>query len=71
MRPLILIMFISIVIIIGFDVLSPIFTRDVLRSNEIYFGLTVGMVGIGTMAALLKIIMQRNQRNYGWTLQGA
>ena len=63
LRPLIMTIFLGIVIIIGFDVLSPIFTRDVLRSNESYFGLTVGIVGIGTMAASLKIMLQKNQRN--------
>ncbi len=36
-------------ILMGFDVLSSIFTRDVLRGGEEFFGILIGLIGVGTV----------------------
>ncbi|MEZ4770098.1 MAG: MFS transporter [Caldilineales bacterium] len=42
--------FLTTAAIIGFDVLSAIFTRDILQGSEATFGLLIGLIGLGTVA---------------------
>ena len=56
-------MFIGIFVIIGFDVLSPIFIRDVLAGNEQFFGLAIGSIGLGTVIASLVLMLRKNKRD--------
>ena len=55
-------MFLAILVIVGFDVLSSIVTRDVLQGDERLLGLLVGLVGIGTAAAALYLVLDKRQR---------
>ncbi len=58
-------MFIGIFVIIGFDVLAPIFIRDVLAGNEQFFGLAIGSIGLGTVIASM-VLMLRKNKNDPW-----
>lgn len=57
--------FLSILVIVAFDVLAPIYIRDVLRQNESFFGLVIGLFGAGTLAATL-LLMLRRQISTPW-----
>ena len=66
-RPLLRLLFFSAfmttVIIIGFDVLSSIFIRDVLQGTEGLYGLLIGLVGLGTVASAGLLLLAQRQRN--------
>jgi MFS family permease len=51
--------FLAIFIFIGFDVLSPLYTRDVLSANEGFFGTMIGLVGFGTVGATLLLMLRK------------
>lgn len=55
--------FMTTVIIIGFDVLSSIFTRDVLKGDESTFGLLIGLVGLGTVASAAWLMVTKRKRS--------
>jgi MFS family permease len=58
-------MFLSIFVIIGFDILAPVYIRDVLLRDESYFGLMIGLVGLGTVGATL-VLMLRKSQGHQW-----
>jgi MFS family permease len=55
--------FLSIFVIIGFDVLSPIYVRDILAGDEQFFGLAIGVIGLGTVIASVVLILGKKERN--------
>jgi len=57
--------FVAIFIIIGFDVLSVIFVRDVIQGNENIYGILVGMIGLGTLGGAV-ILMLRKKHVDPW-----
>ena len=63
LRLLFVSIFLAIFIIIGFDVLSPIYVRDVLAGDEKFFGFAVGAIGLGTVVASLLLMLRKNERN--------
>lgn len=63
LRLLFVSIFLGIIVIVGFDVLSAVFIRDVLNGNEGFFGLLVGLVGLGTLGASFLLMMQRENRD--------
>ena len=50
--------FFSIAVIVGFDVLASVFIRDVLGEGESFFGLGIGLVGLGTLLASLWLMVR-------------
>lgn len=44
-------------IIMGFDVLSSVFTRDVLHGSEELFGLLIGLIGVGTVVVTTGLLL--------------
>lgn len=54
-------LFLAITVIIGFDVLAPVYIRDILQANEELFGLQVGLVGVGTLAASLLVMLRKGE----------
>ena len=58
--------FLATAAIIGFDVLSAIFTRDILQGNEATFGLLIGLIGLGTVAGAAGLMLSKRKRNL-WT----
>lgn len=54
-------MFMSIFVIIGFDILAPVFVRDVLHSDESFFGLVIGLVGLGTVGISIVLMLRKGQ----------
>ncbi|HUX20844.1 MAG TPA: MFS transporter [Spirochaetia bacterium] len=58
--------FLGIVVIVGFDVLAPVFVRDVLQASEGLFGLLVSLVGVGTVGISLLILTSKKHRD-PWT----
>ena len=53
--------FLTIAIIVGFDILAPIYTRDILGESESFFGLAVGLVGLGTLAASIVLMLRKSK----------
>lgn len=51
--------FTAILGIIGFDVLSSVYTRDVLHQGERIFGLSISLVGIGSLIATMLILTRK------------
>ena len=58
-------MFLSIFVFIGFDVLTPVYIRDLLHGDESFFGLLIGLVGLGTVGATL-VLMLRKDQSHQW-----
>ncbi len=50
-------------VIMGFDVLSSIYTRDVLAGNEGLFGLLIGLIGAGTVVATTGLLLNKGKQN--------
>ncbi len=63
LRLLIAAMFLTITIIIGLDVLAPVFTRDVLSGDERLFGLIIGLIGAGTLAVSIFLMLFGDRLN--------
>ncbi len=59
LRMLFIAIFLAITVIIGFDVLAPVYTRDTLRGGESLFGLMISLVGVGTLGASLALMLRR------------
>jgi len=59
LRLLFLALFLGVVIIMGFDILSPLVVRDVLRANESLFGVIIGLVGLGSVLASLVVLSRK------------
>ncbi len=55
--------FLAIMVIVGFDVLSALVTRDLLQGNEGLYGLLIGAVGLGTAAAALLLMLRGRGRD--------
>jgi len=51
--------FMAIMGIVCIDILASIFTRDVLLSGESYFGLLIGMIGLGTLAGAASLMLSK------------
>ena len=49
-------------VIMGFDVLSSIFTRDVLRGSEEFFGILIGLIGVGTVVVSTGLMFQKGEQ---------
>jgi MFS family permease len=51
--------FLGITVIVGFDVLSSVFIRDVLKGNEQFYGILIGLVGLGTLGAAALLMLRK------------
>ncbi len=56
--------FCGVFVIVGFDVLSSVFIRDVLGQNESFMGLTVGLIGLGTLVSSGLLLMRKAAVNH-------
>ncbi len=63
LRLLFLSIFMGITIIVGFDILAPVYTRDVLQAGESLFGIGIGLVGAGSLVVALWLMLSRKTRN--------
>lgn len=66
LRLLFAINFLSITLLIGFDVLAPVYTRDILQGGEELFGLLVALIGAGTLLATTMLILRKQERDSWW-----
>jgi MFS family permease len=55
--------FVAIISIIGFDVISSIYFRDVLHQGEKEFGFSIGLVGIGSLIATMLLMLRKKKVN--------
>ncbi|MHC1782931.1 MAG: MFS transporter [Anaerolineaceae bacterium] len=55
--------FTSILVIIAFDVMASVFVRDYLGRGEQFFGLSIGLVGIGTLLSSVYLMTRSKKRN--------
>jgi MFS family permease len=65
LRLLFVVIFFGVAAIIGFDTVGAVYSRDVLRGGERFFGLMIGLVGAGTLLATTGLMMARG-RGDGW-----
>ncbi len=63
LKMLFVVVFIAILGIVGFDVLSSIYTRDVLQQGEQIFGLSISLVGVGALIATMMIMLRKKNLN--------
>jgi MFS family permease len=63
LRLLFVSIFLGIIVIVGFDVIGAVFIRDVLKASEGFFGLLIGLVGLGTLGASFLLMMQRENHD--------
>ena len=61
LRLLFVSIFVAIFIVIGFDVLSVIFIRDVFHANENLFGVFVGLIGMGTLGGAVIMMIRKTK----------
>lgn len=59
-------MFIGLLIIMGFDVLGSVFVRDVLAGNEAFFGIIIGLVGLGQVITVLWLMTRKGDTSVPW-----
>ena len=59
LRLLFTMIFLGIFVIVGFDVLAPVFIRDILHGDEGLFGLLIGLVGLGTVVAAGGLLLSK------------
>lgn len=55
--------FCGVFILIGFDVLSSVFIRDILGRSERFMGLLIGLIGVGTLLSSWFLISRRRTGN--------
>ncbi|MGA9396814.1 MAG: MFS transporter [Anaerolineaceae bacterium] len=65
LRLLFVALFITIFVIIGFDTLAPIYFRDVLSQTEQFFGLSIGLVGLGTVGVSFMLMSRKTNSDPG------
>ncbi|MGQ9676627.1 MAG: MFS transporter [Chloroflexota bacterium] len=63
LRLLFALQFFSVLNIMGFDILYPVFTRDVLQGGASFFGACVGLIGLGTVAATMGLLALKGERS--------
>ena len=51
--------FLTISVFVGFDVLAPVYFRDVLNVSETFFGQSIGLVGLGTLISSLMLMLRK------------
>lgn len=55
--------FFGVLVIVGFDVLASVYIRDYLQRGEQFFGLSIGLVGVGTLIASILVMTRKKQSN--------
>jgi MFS family permease len=55
--------FIAILAIVGFDVLSSVYVRDVLHQGEKIYGFAISLVGIGSLCATMVLMLRKTAKN--------
>lgn len=55
--------FLLMLIMASFDLLIPIFTRDVLRQNASFFSLIIGCLGLGALGGSTYLMMRKRVHN--------
>jgi MFS family permease len=55
--------FVTIFALIGFDVISSVYFRDVLHEGEKAFGFAIGLVGIGSLIATMLLMLRKTKIN--------
>lgn len=51
--------FFSIFVIVGFDVLAAVFFRDALKETESFYGLAIGLVGVGSLLSTFYLLFKK------------
>lgn len=58
-----LLAFFAIFLLMGLDVVAPVFIRDALGRDEQYYGVMIGLIGAGTLAASFLLMVRGEQKN--------
>ena len=65
LQMLFVVAFLTISVIVGFDVLAPVYFRDIIHASEAFFGQSIGLVGLGTLISSV-ILMLRKGNGRPW-----
>lgn len=60
LRLVFVVMSVAIFVLIGFDVLLPVYIRDVLHGDEKVYGVMIGLVGAGMLVGTLGLLIRRS-----------
>jgi DHA3 family macrolide efflux protein-like MFS transporter len=55
------VVFLAVLVIIGFDSIGAVYVRDSLGAGEGFFGLTVGLIGAGTLIGSVGLMVARRR----------
>jgi MFS family permease len=61
LQTLFVVIFLGVLVIMGFDVLSSIAVRDMLQADERLFGVLIGLVGLGSVFAGLGLMFRKRK----------
>jgi MFS family permease len=61
LQMLFVVIFLGVLVIMGFDVLSSIAVRDILQADERLFGILIGLVGLGSVLAGLGLMFRKQK----------
>ena len=62
LRLLFIMTFLAIMVIVSYDVLSPVYVKQVLSGGEKLFGTLVGLIGLGTLAASILLMLYKGEQ---------
>jgi MFS family permease len=62
LRLLFIMTFLAIMVIVSFDVLSPVFVKEFLSGGEGLFGTMIGLIGLGTLAASIVLMLYKGEQ---------
>jgi MFS family permease len=57
--------FLSILIIVGFDILGSVYIRDVLHGDESFLGIMLSLLGVGSLITTVLVVV-RKSKNRNW-----
>lgn len=55
--------FLAILIIVGFDVSASVFIRDIVHEKESFMGISIGLVGVGTLIASIHLLTRKSKND--------
>lgn len=57
--------FLGVMVIMSFDVLSAIYVRDVLEADESFMGLIIGLIGLGAVISTALLMLRQEETSAG------
>jgi MFS family permease len=62
LRLLFIMTFLVIMVIVSYDVLAPVYVKNILGAGEQLFGTLIGLIGVGTLAASILLMIHKGEQ---------